>query len=210
MNKWQEMVREFHRDVLKQPHSLAEPKLRSPELRARLILEEAVETAVALVGRNAAMRMLIREAERAPVGDRPNLVEAIDGCVDTIVVCLGTLEDIGVDGDPFMDEIHRSNMAKAGGPIDAQGKQLKPPGWTPPDVAGVLARVTVGPPPLACCGCDGAVDDGCYHCTPERWRCKVCAFPLARVEGVLACPHCAGDVYTAEQWRAISFSGRLP
>jgi predicted HAD superfamily Cof-like phosphohydrolase len=31
-------------------------------------------------------------------------------------------------------------MAKAGGPKRADGKQLKPEGWTPPDLAPILAE----------------------------------------------------------------------
>jgi len=42
-----------------------------------------------------------------------------------------------LDPRPFWNEVHRSNLAKAGGPI-IQGKQRKPTGWTPPDIAGVL------------------------------------------------------------------------
>jgi predicted HAD superfamily Cof-like phosphohydrolase len=37
-------------------------------------------------------------------------------------------------------EVHRANMAKAGGPKRADGKHMKPEGWTPPDVAGELVK----------------------------------------------------------------------
>ncbi len=47
----------------------------------------------------------------------------------------------------FWDEVHRSNMAKVGGPIRGDGKRLKPEGWTPPDVAGVLAAALLGETP---------------------------------------------------------------
>lgn len=148
MHKAQLQVQEFHRDVLEGPTSPAEPKVRNPELRARLILEEAVETVVALVGGEQAYNM-VREAGRAiPQRQKPSLLETIDGIVDTIYVCYGTAEDIGVDLEPFFDEVHAANMRKRD-PERAQqasksplGKVIKPPGWKGPDIAGVLARVT--------------------------------------------------------------------
>lgn len=148
MWKAQEQVRDFHR-AIKQPHSPAEPKLRNQVLRARLILEEAIETVVGLLGARIAAEAVLeamhKMADRMGNGEekyaRPSLVETIDGLADTIVVCLGTAEDIGIDLEPFFDEVHRSNMAKVGGPIDATGKQLKPPGWVGPDIAGLLGEV---------------------------------------------------------------------
>ena len=71
----------------------------------------------------------------------PDLVEAIDGLCDIAVVTYGTAEDIGVDLEPFFDEVMRSNFAKVGGPVREDGKHLKPPGWTSPDIAGVLAKM---------------------------------------------------------------------
>ena len=127
--------------------------MRNPELRARLILEEAVETVVALVGLKQAVTMVSDEwdslrleylhpdDDEVSEREEPNLVEVIDGLCDTIVVCLGTAEDIGIDLEPFYDEVMKTNMAKAGGPIDKHGKMLKPPGWAPPDIAGVLAKL---------------------------------------------------------------------
>ncbi len=146
MNRLQSQVRDFHRTVLNQPSSPAEPMLRTPVLRARLIAEEAIETVCALLGgaegQNVVHEMLhkvLQERARNKM-EGPNLEEAIDGCIDTLVVTYGTLEAIGVDGEPFADEVMRSNMAKKNGPVDAHGKVGKPPGWTPPNIAGVLAR----------------------------------------------------------------------
>lgn len=112
-------VAEFHRAV---DHPVcASPAIRRPELRAGLIEEEARETI---------------EAIRA--GD---LVESIDGLCDLLCVVYGTALEFGVDLGPFWDEVHRTNMAKADGPVREDGKRLKPPGWTPPDIQGVLNRV---------------------------------------------------------------------
>ncbi len=50
----------------------------------------------------------------------------------------------GVPLDAVFAEVHRTNMAKLNGdgePIYRDdGKVLKPPGWTPPDIEGVLQR----------------------------------------------------------------------
>jgi predicted HAD superfamily Cof-like phosphohydrolase len=159
MDKAQKQVREFHRDVLDQPISPAQPKLRNPELRARLILEEAIETVVALVGSQKAADLLVDAGHKSALlavthsgfevntdpwdVSEPDLVEVIDGLCDTIVVCYGTAESIGIDLEPFMDEVMRTNMAKVGGPVNEHGKRLKPPGWQPPNIAGILARLSL-------------------------------------------------------------------
>jgi predicted HAD superfamily Cof-like phosphohydrolase len=97
------------------------PGIRRPELRAALIREEADETVAAILA-----------------GD---LIEALDGCCDLLAVVYGTAAEFGVDLAPFWDEVHRTNMAKVGGPVRADGKRLKPPGWTPPDLQRVLDEV---------------------------------------------------------------------
>lgn len=50
-----------------------------------------------------------------------------------------TALEFGVDMGPIEDEVHRANLAKAGGPV-VNGKIMKPPGWTPPDIAGELKK----------------------------------------------------------------------
>jgi predicted HAD superfamily Cof-like phosphohydrolase len=146
MDKLQSQVRQMHIEVCHQPHSPAEPKLRMQELRALLIAEEAIETVCALVG-GADGQTIVHEMLTKVLNSRvkanmegPDLEEAIDGCIDTLVVVYGTLETIGVDGEPFADEVMRANMAKKGGPIDANGKIGKPEGWTPPDIKSVLKK----------------------------------------------------------------------
>jgi predicted HAD superfamily Cof-like phosphohydrolase len=145
MNPWQEQVRQFHQIVCGAPTSPAVPMLRNPMLRASLIIEEALETAFALVGPAIAQNIVHRQSldivqKWASRDGKPDLIEAIDGLCDTVVVCLGTAEDIGVDLDSFFTEVMRSNLAKAGGAVDTMGKKQKPPGWTPPDLAGALRR----------------------------------------------------------------------
>jgi predicted HAD superfamily Cof-like phosphohydrolase len=69
-----------------------------------------------------------------------DVVEAADALADLRYVTEGAAVEWGLPLDAVTDEVHRSNMAKVGGPVRADGKILKPAGWTPPDVAGVLAR----------------------------------------------------------------------
>jgi predicted HAD superfamily Cof-like phosphohydrolase len=97
------------------------PAIRRPELRAELIREEARETVDAILA--------------------DDLVGAIDGLCDLLAVTYGAAVEFGIDLQPFWDEVHRTNMAKQGGPVRADGKRLKPEGWTPPDIAGLLAAV---------------------------------------------------------------------
>lgn len=96
-----------------------EPALRDAELRSYLVKEEAKETVDAY--------------------EANDLIEVLDGLCDVLYVTLGAFEAIGVDAQTLFDEVHRTNMAKIGGPVDpVTGKQLKPPGWKPPDLASLL------------------------------------------------------------------------
>lgn len=52
----------------------------------------------------------------------------------------GAAVQFGIDLEPVFEEVHASNLRKVGGTKRADGKQLKPPGWTPTDVDGVLRR----------------------------------------------------------------------
>lgn len=151
MEKVQRQVREFHAKVLAGPTSPAKPELRHPHLRASLIMEEAIETAIALVGVQEAQSIvhaqLLKVLQASAGSGEPNLVDAIDGCIDLIYVTYGTLEDIGVDGEPFVDEVHAANMRKVDPGHGQQasktplGKVIKPAGWVGPDIAGVLEKL---------------------------------------------------------------------
>jgi predicted HAD superfamily Cof-like phosphohydrolase len=119
MNRYQSEVTEFHRAL---GITIGEsPMIRRPELRAELIREESKELRKAIID-----------------GD---ILGAIDGMCDVIVVTLGSAVEFGIDLDPFWDEVHRTNMAKRGGPVRADGKRLKPKGWTPPDLERVYREV---------------------------------------------------------------------
>lgn len=98
------------------------PGIRRGELRAELIREEAKETVKAI--------------------QRGDLIKTIDGFCDLLCVIHGAALEFGIrDLSPFWDEVHRTNMAKVGGPVREDGKVLKPEGWTPPDLERVLVDV---------------------------------------------------------------------
>ena len=82
------------------------------------------------------IREELAELERA-IADR-DLVEIADALADLLYVTYGTAISFGIDIRPVFEEVHRSNMAKAGGPARADGKVLKPPGWQPPSVGPLL------------------------------------------------------------------------
>lgn len=137
----QEQLIEFHL-VMGQP---IEPRPTVPSddrvrLRAKLIAEEFFETMRAMFGHHS----FIANAEWAlgSVIDRSptnvDLVELADGLADLDYVVEGTRLEFGIDGDSIAEEVHKTNMAKLNGPINADGKRLKPPGWTPPRIAMLL------------------------------------------------------------------------
>lgn len=72
-----------------------------------------------------------------------DLVEFADALADLDYVIEGTRLEFGINGAPIAAEVHRSNLSKLGpnGPmLREDGKILKPPGWTPPDIAGELRK----------------------------------------------------------------------
>jgi len=119
MNKYQQDVEDFHRACgipVGEYIQALDPERTA--LRRDLIKEEGRE---------------LRDAYRDY-----KIPEILDGSVDSIVVILGGLVEMGIDLDPFWEEVHRTNMAKAGGPVREDGKQLKPEGWVAPDLKRVL------------------------------------------------------------------------
>lgn len=124
---------------------LTEPQLPSDErlmLRAELIREESRETIDAL---HSGHSPAVRDA----------LVEIADGIIDAIYVLVGTGLELGLPMQALWDEVQRSNMAKAveqttDGSFKvkkrADGKVLKPEGWEPPDIRGVLIAHGWQPP----------------------------------------------------------------
>jgi hypothetical protein len=120
------------------------PALRNEDLNADLILEEARETAESITGR----RVIILFDDDLPPTRPRSLAGAIDGLCDQLATVYGAAVTFGVDLAPFWEEVHRTNMAKAGGPTRADGKRLKPEGWDPPDIEGLLERLCAAAEPV--------------------------------------------------------------
>jgi|SRR6267142_3374116 len=182
MDKSQRQVREFHK-AFDFPTSPAEPMLRTPELRANLIAEEAIETVIALVGTARAQTIVIGQLHQAlqaatQAGEtEPSLERAIDGLCDLKYVTDGMAEDIGIDLEPFSDEVHRSNMSKVGGTKREDGKLIKPATYSPPDIVGVLAKEIL----IAKQRANGHVCTGCSKTSAEH--------PVAWKDGIFGCTH---------------------
>lgn len=104
-----------------------QPESRTRELRYKLIEEEAGET----------LRALDLIFDGSPVAD---LAELADGLADLIWVCVGTAIHFGIDLPAVFEEVRKTNMSKfgPGSYVREDGKRMKPPGFVPPDIEGVL------------------------------------------------------------------------
>lgn len=114
-------------------------------LRGKLVAEEAFEFVLAMfdsVDLRRLHELVIDAVATDPVS--VNLIEVADALADIDYVVEGSRLAFGIDGAPIAAEVHRSNMAKLGPDgkpiIRPDGKRLKPPGWTPPDIGGELRR----------------------------------------------------------------------
>jgi predicted HAD superfamily Cof-like phosphohydrolase len=148
-----ELVSQFHALIgQRDPETPRDLTPHERILRARLIAEEAVETVYALVGEGTGWDLINEMDDRVSdkrrnksedsfgLSPRGALDEIADGCIDTMVVCAGTLLTAGIYDEPLIDLVMRANMAKKGGGKDASGKAMKPPGWRPPDIRAELIR----------------------------------------------------------------------
>lgn len=128
-------VREFHEAIGESPPvSPTHPDRDLLALRRKLIEEEYGEV----------MEALTRLADADGANTEERFVEAVHELTDLLYVTYGALVWFGIDADEVFAEVHAANMRKTAGPKRADGKQLKPPGWLPADVASVLERLRHG------------------------------------------------------------------
>lgn len=120
MHKAQKQVLDFHK---KYGHLIGKfpivPDDKTLLLRSRLIVEEAAEFVIA--------------------ASRSNLDEMCDALADLLYVVYGTAISLGVDMEPVLNEVHRSNMTKDGGK-EGSGKTMKGVGFAPPRIAEALQQ----------------------------------------------------------------------
>lgn len=123
------------------PLAPTEPTLEVRKLRAKLILEEALETIENGLGLYVEIQpdtnhvIFIEHRTK-----KFNLAEVIDGCCDIAVVTTGTLSACGIPDLPFQELVDENNLQKFGPgcSIREDGKLIKPPGHQPPDIESVL------------------------------------------------------------------------
>lgn len=131
-------------------HTFDQPMRSSPglpsndkwiRLRAELVLEEAFELALAICLKDPILEDLHNKTiERVRCAWlNVDLVKVTDALADIDYVVEGARLTFGVDGGPIANEVHRTNMEKANGPLDpVTGKKLKPANWKSPDIEGIL------------------------------------------------------------------------
>lgn len=120
-------VAEFHRAIgVSLPAAPTVPGAAELQLRLTLLEEEMAEV------RQAAGAL-------AQTGEVEGVFALAHELVDLLYVAYGALGALGLDADAAFAEIHRANLLKTTGPRRADGKQLKPDGWRPADLAGLFA-----------------------------------------------------------------------
>jgi predicted HAD superfamily Cof-like phosphohydrolase len=123
------------------PSSPVSPNLETRELRARLILEESLETIKAL-GFQVMAKEEIVDDNLVKFVDcfEPDLIEIADGCADIKVVTTGTLSACGIDDEELQRDVDQNNLDKfgPGGHRRDDGKWVKPPNHQPPNISKIL------------------------------------------------------------------------
>ena len=139
-------VQEFHRvfgqAMLDTPTVPGDDVVR---LRATIVSEEAFEFVKALIRSPSIDELMSTTQEvisKATVA--VDLVEAADALADIDYVVEGSRLAFGIDGGPLATEVHRSNMSKLGADgkpvIREDGKRMKGPNYSPPDLATELRK----------------------------------------------------------------------
>ena len=121
------------------PDEPFEPSLGVRKLRAKLILEEALETIEAL---GFTAYEVDGEIDTRYTHNF-NAIKVIDGCCDISVVTIGTLIACGVPDLPFLEEVDNNNLSKVqNGTIRGDGKLIKHPDHKPPRIKEILAELS--------------------------------------------------------------------
>jgi predicted HAD superfamily Cof-like phosphohydrolase len=130
-------------------------------LRAKLILEKALETIHALgfnprvksygappldgvpVTTNSVSLIPLDQGYETACSVLDRLVAIADGCADLSVVTTGTLSACGIPDLPILEAVDNNNLAKFGPGhyIRSDGKLIKPPDHQPPDLKAVLLNL---------------------------------------------------------------------
>lgn len=126
------------------PETITIPDAATRILRAKLILEEALETVEALgikvYAGTASETPLDHDTFRYEATGEVDVEMVADGCADISVVTVGTLIAFGIDDEALLAEVDAANLRKfgPGGYRRDDGKWVKPPDWVAPDVVGAI------------------------------------------------------------------------
>jgi predicted HAD superfamily Cof-like phosphohydrolase len=92
------------------------------------------------------LKLIQEEVEELQTAvDNNDRVEQLDALIDILVVTVGAVQSLGVDGEGAWKEVMSTNFAK----IDSltgrvrkreDGKVLKPVGWRPPELSKYINR----------------------------------------------------------------------
>ncbi len=167
MNKSQLQVKEFHEAFGVPVHDCPQVTIAKERalLRAKLIYEEADETIRALNCIIIGDKIGGHSLSQLKALDEFKLAEIADGLADLIYVINGAALEFGIDLEPVLNEVHRSNLSKqwtteeveAGIPDgwsaveidgmfplwcvkDETGKVRKPKSYSPANIAAVLEK----------------------------------------------------------------------
>ena len=131
------------------PKSPVMPDENIRRLRAKLILEEALETvrdlgfAPMFDFESLGGRRFLTKEDIVLVGTGNETLSGItDGCADVIVVTTGTLSACGLADVSIQEEVDENNLAKfgPGHSYREDGKLIKPPNHKPPALNEIIER----------------------------------------------------------------------
>lgn len=130
------------------PDAVTIPDGETRVLRAKLIMEEAMETVKALgvvlyCDGDGSVDLLYADLGFSDKGvEYVDVPEVVDGCCDIKVVTTGTLSAFGVADDPCQIEVDNANLRKfaEGGYRREDGKWIKPADWRPPNWVRILGE----------------------------------------------------------------------
>lgn len=126
-----------------------EPNMQQTQMYITLMCEEMCETLCAVAPRNAPAikHHFMRLLPLVQMQSTGNMVEFFDGLLDVTVVTAGAGISAMLPMNKGWEAVVTSNMAKVDpttGKVTKRedGKVLKPPGWTAPDLAKLLDDAT--------------------------------------------------------------------
>lgn len=160
-----EKVRKFTEDSSLVPLP-AKPQVMNPGqigFVIKMVMTELIELLITEGGiepydkysAHIVMRNLIEEAitdhftahpepYKLPTDPAAVIADQADAMVDAMYYMYNAASKVGVDLDKVFDEVHQANERKRGpdGKFQrrADGKIVKPPGWTEPDVVSVIKK----------------------------------------------------------------------